>query len=113
MFSFCLFLLSWLENDDDEDDDATYDELEEDRYSTVTNNPYYCGDEEAAIATVTLVDNTYYDDGVDEAMDVQVTENPYYGGEVDLDQIKPKKGPKVDFKNTETVTNTENIYYEL
>ena len=46
--------------------------------------------------------------------DCNVVQNPYYGGEIEMEIMQPGKTRKnVDLNNTEIVTTTKNIYYEM
>jgi hypothetical protein len=47
----------------------------------------------------------------DEEMEFRPVQNPYYGGEVEMDN--PRQNNVVDLNNTEIVTTTRNLYYEM
>ena len=50
----------------------------------------------------------------DEEVESQAVRNPYYDGSIDLCAQNTKKAQKIpDLNDTEVVTATQNIYYDL
>ena len=49
-----------------------------------------------------------------EDMDFQPVQNPYYGGDIEMEVPQARgKNKRTDLNDTEIVTTTQNMYYEM
>ena len=80
------------------DDDDNYDMVEEERMKENVGDIYGDIDEDLDI----------------QGSDFQVVQNPYYGGDGDIGlEIKRPKDRSRKSNETEIITKTKNVYYEM